>query len=95
MEENLLALSTAHMPSSNPDFGELKVVKFDEGYLVWVLEVPAVILPLSHLTVTRELRLPEWIAPIMELAWQSGCVLIMFDRDCLAYSNPELPVWDW
>ncbi len=77
MEEKLLALSTAHMPSANPDFGELKVVKFDEGYLVWVLEVPA----------------SDWIAPIMELAWQSGCVLIMFDRDWP--SNTELPVWDW
>ena len=79
MEETLLALSTRHMPSSNPDFGGLRAIKFDEGYVVWASD--------------PGYGVPEWIAPIIELAWRLECTLILLDRDC--NDNPDLPMWDW
>ncbi len=79
MEEKLLALSTAHMPSTNPDFGGLRTIKFAEGYVVWFSD--------------PGYGIPEWIAPIIELAWRSECTLILFD--CDLGQNPELPMWEW
>ena len=79
MEEKLLALSTAHMPSTNPDFGEMRAIKFAEGYIVWPSE--------------PGYGIPEWIAPIIDLASRSDCTLILFD--CDLNENPELPMWEW
>ena len=65
MKESVLVLSTAHMPSTSPDFGDLRAIPFEYGFVVWV----------------SKLSVPEWMLFIMEHARREGCTLIMFDRD--------------
>ena len=79
IEERMLALSTAHMPSSDPDFGDIRVIKFEEGYIAWLTE--------------PEDDLPKWIQPIMKTAWDSDCTLILFDCDLCVH--PKFDVWEW
>ncbi len=66
MIENMLDLSTAHMPSEKPDFGEHRVIEHEYGFIVFV---------------NTEVQAPEWLEPLMELARTHGCILICFDRD--------------
>jgi hypothetical protein len=77
--EKVLALSTAHMPNEDPDFGGLRAASFEYGFVVWVSEPGD--------------GVPEWITPAMKLAYNSGCTLILLDRDCS--EDPDLPTWDW
>jgi len=77
--EKLLALSTAHMPSTSPDFGGLRAIDFEYGYVVFVAE--------------PGYGVPEWLTPAMTMAYDSGCTLILFDGDCAV--NEALPKWDW
>ena len=77
--EKVLALSTAHMPRTNPDFGGLRTAPFEYGVVVWVSEPGD--------------GVPEWITPAMSLAYKSECTLVLFDRDC--NEDPVLPTWDW
>ena len=80
--EKVLALSTAHIPNADPDlgkFGGLRAASFEYGFVVWVSEPGD--------------GVPEWITPAMKLAYDNGCTLILFDRDC--NEDPDLPTWDW
>lgn len=77
--EKVLALSTAHMPRTDPDFGGLRAIDFEYGYFVFVAEPGD--------------GVPEWITPAMTVAYDGGCTLILFDRDCDKDDN--LPTWDW
>jgi hypothetical protein len=77
--EKVLALSTAHMPNTDPDFGGLRTAAFEYGVVVWVSEPGD--------------GVPEWITPAMSLAYKSECTLVLFDRDC--NEDPDLPTWDW
>lgn len=80
----MLELSTAHMPSSDPDWGKLtydEVLTFDAGYVVLV-------------TNPDPDRCPDWLLPIMQKADDEGCVLILFDRD----ADPQedlFPLFEW
>ena len=76
--EKVLALSTAHMPNQDPDFGGLRAVPFEHGVVVWVSE--------------PGYGVPEWITPALTLAYEAECTLLLFDRDC--NEDPELPTWD-
>ena len=68
------------MPSSNPDFGGLRTIKFEEGYIVWVA-CPGE-------------GVPEWITPVMRHAYHFiEATLILFDCDC--NTMPPYPTWDW
>jgi hypothetical protein len=78
--EKLLALSTEHMPSGSPDFGELRTIKHGYGYIIFVSE-------------PQENDIPEWLAPIIMLAYAQNCTLILFDRD--ANQDPDFQSWDW
>ena len=75
--ENVLALSTAHMPSSDAYFWSdnqdsvprivPRLMPFEYGAVVWV---------------TEEFdNLADWLQPIMRYASHTDCSLIMFDRD--------------
>lgn len=77
--EKLLALSTAHMPSEEPDFGGLRTIEHEYGYVVFVGEPGD--------------GVPEWITPAMTMAYDNECTLILFDRDC--NEDVTLPTWDW
>lgn len=79
--ETVFALSTAHMPSSEPEFGELRAEEFEYGYVVWVADVD------------ENYGIPEWLLPIMRMANKQENTLVLFDRDCT--KHPELKTWDW
>lgn len=79
MTRRYLELTTAHMPSDAPDFGDTQVVEHDTGYVVFVGELTGVE--------------PEWFAPVLALARAEGLFLIVFDRD--ADEIPNLPTYEW
>lgn len=66
MIENILTLSTSHLPGPDPDIGDAKSAGFDLGIFVFV---------------NVELDLPEWLEPIMKFAASRHCVAILFDPD--------------
>ena len=66
MKENILTLSTAHLPETNPDFHPAMAIEQSHGYVVFVF---------------AESPFPEWLTPIMGHAHKSKCTLILFDRD--------------
>jgi hypothetical protein len=78
--EKVLALSTAHMPDERPDFGSIRNVEHEYGFVLFVDADP------------REGE-PEWIGPTMKAAREQECTLVLFDRDC--DEAPKLPSWDW
>lgn len=82
MVERCLDLSTGHCPSSEPDFGGLTILDYDEGWMVFLdSEVP-----LERIS-------PDWMLPIIELARQHQVSLIRFDS--MSEINTLLEVWDW
>lgn len=76
--EKVLVLSTAHLPRNEPAFGVVQAVPFEYGFIVFV---------------TEDQNLYHWLKPIMEIACQSECTLILFDAD--GNIDPELPTFDW
>lgn len=66
MNETILSLSTCHMPSTNPNFGDIRHIAIDEGYIVWPCESS---------------NCPDWIKPIIGLAKKTQSVLVLFDCD--------------
>lgn len=66
MIEKTLTLSTAHQPSAEPDFGDLRCADHEYGAVLFVAEGADV---------------PEWLQPIHTCAVATGCTLILFDRD--------------
>ena len=77
--ESLLVLSTAHMPSTEPDFGHLRVTSFEYGFFVC--------------TTYPGIGVPDWILPVMTWAWDEGCTFILFDRD--ASRTNQFQTWNW
>jgi|APSaa5957512493_1039668.scaffolds.fasta_scaffold00128_11 hypothetical protein len=85
----MLSLSTGHMPSNDPDFGDLRTIEStgklgSYGYLVFVQVLEA-----------DELgeHLPEWLIPVWKMALECGARLIEFDRDENVYDH--LPKYEW
>ena len=66
MIETILSLSTAHLPSPDPDFGGLRFMEHEYGFFVFVAECE---------------QEPEWLKPIVGLALELKCVGVLFDRD--------------
>lgn len=60
----MLDLSTNHAPEENPDWGDLRVVPHEYGWVVFV---------------DNEAELPDWIKPAHHKAHSSGCMIINFD----------------
>lgn len=83
MIEQMLALSTAHMPNQAPDFGELRALDDEYGIIVFVYSVE------EH----DGQDVPQWLQPIMKYARDKGCRYIYFDRDVPAIEGFE--TWDW
>lgn len=80
MIEKVLALSTGHMPQERPRFGDVRVLKFEYGYVLFVVQDVK--------------DVAEWLRPIMGHATKHECTLLLFDRD--ANDDPELfKLYDW
>jgi hypothetical protein len=81
--EKALAISTGHMPSAEPDFGDVRSLEYDEGYIVFITEPEA----------SNEDELPDWLRPIMQFAYENDFSMIRFDRDALEVD--EFKNYDW
>jgi len=80
--ERVLVLSTAHMPSDAPDFGDIWFNEHESGYIVFVVD---------HRD--AEAGWPEWFYPILGLANEQECSLINFDQDAEVLDS--LKTYDW
>ncbi len=81
--EKVLVLSKAHMPNSNPDFGNVRHQEHKHGFIVFVFA-------------WRSRPFDEeaaWIRPILAEAWKNECSLVNFDADAPTYDG--LKTWDW
>ena len=82
MIRTVLDISTIHMPSASPDWGNLtsdQVLEYDRGFVVFVLDPDGC---------------PEWLRPIMRWADDKGCLMICFDGD----GDPQediFPAYNW
>lgn len=77
----VLELSTAHMPSESPDWGDLRAVEVPAyGWVIWVAE-------------PQYVDGPAWAKPVLKLARDLGCYMVSFD--CDADEMGGLPRWDW
>lgn len=72
-------LSTAHAPSSDPDFGDMRYESHDYGWVVWFTD--------------SDDSVPKWMKPIVNLARANGCALIMFDADAARFEG--LKTYEW
>lgn len=66
--EKVLTLSTAHMPSGDPAFGDIRSVPHHYGALIF-------------LTSDGGQDVEPWLKDIYKFAVEQGCVMVMFDRD--------------
>lgn len=76
----MLDLSTSHMPSGYPDWGDVRVSEHDYGWIVFVDP--------EHLD-----EAPRWLRPILDLAVAHDCILIDFDSDGPVFE--PLKCWEW
>ncbi len=81
--EKILDLSTVHMSSSNPEFGDIRAQAHDYGFIVWVRDVSG----------DDDEKLADWFLPILKEAQRCECTLILFDQD--AEIHEGLPTFDW
>jgi len=80
--EKVLMLSTSHMPSGEPEFGDIRYVEHEYGWIVFVAADD-----------DEEEKWPEWLRPILRLANQLEASHINFDTD--AMQLPGLQLYDW
>lgn len=74
-----LDLSTEHVPSSDPDFGDVRFESHEYGWIVWFTD--------------DEDEGAEWLRPILKIARENGCGLIVFDRDASTFDGLETYEW--
>ena len=77
---SMLDLSTNHVPGPEPDWGDLKVKAHEYGWIVWAYD------PDGSLS-------PDWMRPIMKMAYKKNCVLILFDTDADEWE--DTPLWEF
>ena len=63
--QKCLDLSTAHIPSSEPDWGEVVALRYEHGWVVF----------------TQVWGEPSWLSPVFGIAEHLGCTLVKFDCD--------------
>lgn len=80
----VLDLSTSHMPSTSPEWGGLRVVEHEYGYVVFVAGEP------TEEALAAE---PEWIRPVMLVARAADCTMVNFDQ--AGEQVDDLPTWEW
>ena len=80
---SMLDVRTAHVPSNTPDFGKLRHVHHEYGWIVFV----------SPDAADHEEDVPAWLRPLHDQAVQESAVLINFDADAEEYD--DIPKWVW
>ena len=80
--ETALVLSTAHMPKSEPHWGDANVTDFEHGHFI-----------LFNRHVLDEKMVPPWLVSIFQKAADEKCNFIVFDVD--AGRDDNLEQWDW
>jgi len=79
-------LSTAHIPSPHPEFGdEVRWTLHEYGWIVWVSQ--------AALEEHEQHTMPDWLRPIMQDAVKEECILINFDQD--ANTCNRYKTYDW
>lgn len=81
--QNMLDLSTAHLPSPSPEFGDLRHSWGEYGVIVFVHPIE---------DDDDEFIMPEWFKPIYILAMKHDCILVNFDQD--AEISPLFAAYD-
>ena len=76
---NVLQLSTVHVPEPAAKFGSYRFVEHEYGWIVWVTEMLE--------------NTPDWLKPIVEYANSVGAVMIEFDAD--NSSVDSFKKYDW
>ncbi len=77
--KKMIDLSTAHMPSDAPDFGDFRVVDHEHGWIVFVDD---------------ETEPPDWLVPIMVFARKDAeIMLVNFDNG--ADEDPAFNTYEW
>lgn len=74
--EKTLVLSTAHMPESDPDFGSVRNIEHEYGFIAFVADKDL------------EENSPRWIVEVMNFARANDCSMVNFDRDASVDKNP-------
>lgn len=80
-----LDLSNSHTPPPGspplrPDFGDVRTTDHEYG---WIVFLP----PKEHY------EPPDWFKPVVDLAHQHGCTLVLFDRDAACIDG--LKTYNW
>ena len=75
----MMDLSTAHMPQTNPDFGSVRNVSHEYGYVVWLTD--------------SDDDGAQWLKPILAIARKHKCLLINFDSDAATFDG--LKTYEW
>lgn len=82
---NMMDLSTSHIPSESPDWGDdIRVIDHDFGWIIFIFNLSD-----DELSGT----VPEWLRPIWIEAVREDCILINFDRD--SDTDPKFRIWHW
>tara|TARA_R110001583_G_scaffold13263_6_gene57459 strand:- start:6898 stop:7179 length:282 start_codon:yes stop_codon:yes gene_type:complete len=69
----VMSISTAHVPSIEADFGDVRVLPYEYGWVVFVTD--------------PELGgCSDWLEPIMKVAFEINCTLIKFDSEDEVYA---------
>lgn len=73
MLANVLDLSNAHVPGPTPNWGRVRVVEHEFGWIVFI----------SGDLGDREARrtVPDWMLGIWKHAVKENCIAVIFDRD--------------
>ena len=79
--EQVLVLSTAHMPCTSPDFGGIRHCEHEHGYIVFVCPDGC------------DVDIPDWLKKLVAIAVGQRCDYINFDSDGGVDGN--LPTWEW
>ena len=77
--QKVLDLSTAHVPSPNPDWGTLRAVEHDHGWIVFINP--------------NHDGIPMWWRHIGKVAEEHDCLLVNFDS--AADTIDSLETWEW
>lgn len=76
---SMLDLSTSHLPSGEPDFGDMRSVAHKHGFVVFIdAHAPDV---------------PEWFRPLYNVARKVDCLLVSFDS--AGPVDATFPTYDW
>jgi len=76
----ILDLSTSHVKGPDPNWGDMRALEHDHGWIVYV-------------SPGAEDSVPSWFRPIYEAAVENKCLLVNFDSS--ADTTGCFETWEW